>query len=78
MLKMKNNSEIYDIIQSIGTTDYIDDNGDITTDVEISSIMVRSSSDLTSLSDYKPGTIAYTAGFSSMWQKSADGTWSEI
>lgn len=43
------------------------------------SVMVSSESDLANLPDTLPtGTIAFTAGFSSMWQLGLDGTWTEI
>lgn len=42
------------------------------------SVMIESSSDLASLTDLTPGSIAYTAGFASMWQLSASGTWVEM
>lgn len=40
-------------------------------------VMVESSSDLDDING-PPGKIAYTAGFASMWQMAADGTWVEI
>ena len=42
------------------------------------SVMVTSSSDLSDITGYAPGTIAYTAGFGSMWQLAASGSWVEI
>ena len=42
------------------------------------SVMIESSDDLTNLTDLCPGSIAYTAGFQSMWQLSASGTWVSI
>ena len=42
------------------------------------SVMVRSSSDLSDLTGLAPGTVAYTAGFGSMWQLNASGSWVEI
>ena len=38
-------------------------------------VLVSGSSDLPLLSDYEPGTIAHTAGFTTMWQKSPSGKW---
>lgn len=39
-------------------------------------IMVTSSSDLTNLpADITVGSIAYTAGYTSVWQKAQDGSW---
>ena len=42
------------------------------------SVMVESSEDLTGLTGLTPGSIAYTAGFGSMWQLNSDSTWVEI
>ena len=42
-------------------------------------ILVESETDLTSLpATIPPGSIAFTAGFGSMWQKGIDGTWEVI
>lgn len=42
-------------------------------------ILVESADDLENLpGDIPPGSIAYTAGFGSMWQKGIDGTWEVI
>ena len=41
--------------------------------------MVGSEDDLVNLpEDIMPGSVAFTAGYSSMWQKAADGSWEEI
>lgn len=40
--------------------------------------MKNRKSDLASLPDYAPGTIAFTAGFGSMWQKDSDGMWQTL
>lgn len=42
------------------------------------SVLVTAQSDLANLSGYAPGTVAYTAGFGSMWQLDADDNWVEI
>ena len=42
------------------------------------SILVTSQSDLSELTGYEPGAVAYTAGFGSMWQLAANGNWVEI
>ena len=57
--------------------DYVDV-GVIHTDVPIRSVLVRSSEDLALLTEYDPGTVASTAGFANMWQKSALATWVRI
>ena len=54
-------------------------NGQIASTINVhsgqSSVMVESESDLASLSAYSPGTIAFTAGFTNMWQLNASGEW---
>ena len=54
--------------------DYVS-NGDIYQGVQPREVMISSSSDLVLLGDYPAGSIAYTAGYGSMWQKKADNTW---
>ncbi len=61
-------------VQSEPECDYVQ-NGVIYTGAKAESVMVTSQSDLEQLSGYAPGTIAYTAGFTDMWQLAADGTW---
>lgn len=73
-----NDPRVFDFVTTLGNVDYVDGDGAIQTEVPVVCVMVRSSSDLSALSDYKPGTIAFTAGFGSLWQKAADGTWEEI
>lgn len=41
-------------------------------------ILVESQADLEHLGEVPAGSIAYTAGYSSMWQLSAAGSWEEI
>lgn len=72
-----NDNNIADVIQSDGNLSYIKD-GIIHKNVPLKSVMITSQSELSILTDYEPGTIAYTAGFASMWQLSADGTWISI
>ena len=67
--------EMLEAIKQPTWYDYIDENGDIQQNVQGASVMVKAEADLSSLTDYKPGTIAYTAGFTGVWQKAADGTW---
>ena len=61
---------------AIGVTDYIK-SGTLYKGSPILLVMVPAESDLSDLTDYPPGTIAYTAGFASMWQLAADGTWAD-
>ena len=42
------------------------------------SYLVSGQSDLASIEDATAGSIAYTAGFGSMWQLGLDGNWVEI
>ena len=42
------------------------------------SVLVESANDLTGLPDYRPGTLAHTAGWKMAWEKAANGTWKNI
>ena len=42
------------------------------------SVLVSSENDLSRLSGYNPGTIAYAAGFKAMWQLSVSGEWVNV
>lgn len=66
-----------DLVQDAGTTDYILD-GVVIKDAPVKTIIVTSESDLAGLEGYEPGTVAYTAGFGSMWQLDASGDWQEV
>ena len=68
---------ISDIVQTNGNIDYVA-NGRLHTNTPIKSVMITAETDLALLTGYEPGTIAYTAGFGSMWQLAADGTWASI
>lgn len=59
---------------AIGDIDYVQDTK-LVTGAMPSSIMISDESDLDELTEYTPGSIAYTAGFGEMWQLGADGTW---
>lgn len=48
---------------------------DLTPNVPAPSVLVESQSNLANLPPYPAGTIAYTAGFKSMWQLNAAGSW---
>ena len=75
--KPNGKSWVADVIQDTGNTDYVK-NGDIISNAPIKMVLVSSQSDLTLLTDYEPGTIAYTAGFQTMWQKAPDNTWANM
>lgn len=59
-------------------TDYVDSNGRIIKNDDAKLVMVRSKADLDMLDDYRPGTIAHTAGFKNLWQMDAFGEWQTI
>lgn len=63
--------------EDAGTIDYVR-NGELFENVQATSIMVESSADLNSIEGLFPGSIAYTKGFSHMWQLGADGQWATI
>lgn len=57
--------------------DYVKD-GEIHKHAPIESVMIESDADLALLTGYAPGSIAFTVGYSRMWQLAADGTWTEF
>lgn len=63
-----------DVINARGNTDYVS-NGEVCKNASMQMVLVSGTQDFDLLSGYEPGTIAYTAGFRSMWQKSPDGEW---
>ena len=70
------NSKHYysDVVNARGNEDYVK-NGKIYKNESMQMVLVSGSSDLSLLTDYDPGTIAHTAGFTTMWQKSPSGEW---
>lgn len=75
MKKTTNTDKVIDVID--GVTDYVKD-GELFKDSVMGSVMVESENDLTNLTQYETGSIAYTAGYGSVWQKDASGTWQAI
>ena len=59
-------------------TDYVDGNGNLVKNDDAKMVMVRNKADLNMLGSYRPGTIAYTAGFKNMWQLDASSEWQTI
>lgn len=59
-------------------TDYVDGNGNLVKNDDAKMVMVRNKADLDILGNYRPGTIAYTAGFKNMWQLDASSEWQTI
>ena len=76
MLVRSKDGSIVDIVQVKSSGSYMQD-GSITTG-STSSIMIDSESDLDTLTDSAPGTIAYTTGFKKMWKLSTSGSWVEV
>lgn len=72
-----NGTQLIDTVQSKGSTAYVKD-GKLYKNAPINLVLVASSSDLPLLYEFEPGTIAYTAGFATMWQKSPAGEWAEM
>jgi len=54
----------------------IDNNGNLVPR-NAQEVLVRSSSDLALITDpgIEAGSLAYTVGYTNMWQKGEDGTW---
>lgn len=72
------NDRIYvDVVQDEGSIDFVK-NGRIYKDYPAKNVMVGSESDLSNLTNYTPGTIAYTAGYEHIWQKSVTDEWVSI
>ena len=78
---MNENNDSRLVIPNSSNIDYVKD-GKIYKDIyknrSSQSILISSEEDLNLLTSYSPGTIAFTAGFSSMWQKNVDGNWETI
>ncbi len=66
-----------DVVNTRGNCDVLID-GEIRKNNEIQMVLVSSYEDTGSLDNYGAGTIAFTAGFTKMWQKAPDGTWVEF
>lgn len=76
---LKNDGQkVFDETVTIGSVDYIDEGGRLCVEALQRAVMIRSQDDLSFLSEYPSGTIAYTAGFVTIWQKSAAGEWVEV
>lgn len=72
------NDKVYvDVIQDDGSVDFVKD-GKLFKNYPGKSVMVADSSDLDYLTSYTPGTIAYTAGYAHIWQKSTTNEWVSI
>lgn len=78
---MNENNDSRLVIPSSSNIDYVKDGKiykNIYKNESSQSILISSEEDLNLLTSYSPGTIAFTAGFSSMWQKNVDGNWETI
>lgn len=62
---------------TIGLHDVVTADG-VRKNIPIECVMVRTSSDLANLPEYPAGTVAYTPGFSNIWQLNTAGTWVEM
>ena len=77
-MEIKNMTRTARKVLDLGMIDVVDSDGVLREDVPCKGVMVTAESDLANLPDYQPGTLAFTAGFGSMWQKDAEGTWQEV
>ena len=66
-----------DLVNTVGDMEYTKD-GKVYKHSAASSVMIASSSELSGLTGYEPGSIAFTAGFGNMWQLDASGQWISI
>ena len=44
----------------------------------VGAVMISSANEISTLTGYPPGTIAFTAGFKRIWQLSAEGQWVDM
>ena len=77
-MEIKNMTRTARKVLDLGMIDVVDSDGVLREDVPCKGVMVTAESDLANLPDYQPGTIAFVAGFGSMWQLDADGAWQEV
>ena len=77
-MEIKNMTRTARKVLDLGMIDVVDSDGVLREDVPCKGVMVTAESDLANLPDYQPGTIAFTAGFGSMWQKDASGEWTSM
>lgn len=75
--KRRGADPMIDVVTNESAQDVVKD-GEITRNVSVLTVLVESESDLDLLAEYEAGTIAYTAGFTAMWQMDADGNWATI
>lgn len=66
-----------DVVNARANTDYVIGNN-VFKNASMQMILVSGVQDISLLSGYEPGTIAYTAGLKNMWQKSPSGEWVEF
>lgn len=76
-MEIVNEYEFAQRAQTVSEIDYVQD-GVLHICAPSEGVMVESEDQLEGLPDYRPGTIAFTAGFKKMWQLGADGTWEAI
>lgn len=75
-MEIKNMTRTARKVLDLGMIDVVDSDGVLREDVPAKAVMVPSDpNELTGLPDYQPGTVAFVAGCSSMWQLDASGTW---
>lgn len=77
-MEIKNMTRTARKVLDLGMIDVVDEDGVLREDVPCKGVMVRAQTDLANLPDYQPGTLAFTAGFGSMWQLDASGEWQEV
>lgn len=68
---------VADVVQATENVDIISD-GVLYTDNPVRQVLVASEDDLDQLDEYAPGTIAFTGGYTNIWQKTVGGGWIAI
>ena len=71
------NQASVDLVHDVGNTDFMM-HGRIYENAPTKSIMIKSKDFLSTLTNYGPGSVAYLAGFTGMWQMGLEGSWITI
>ena len=75
--KRRGDRPMIDVISTMQPIDYVKDGAVYQNSCPIA-IMVGSEDDLDILTDYTPGSLAFTADLKNLWQLDASGTWQAV
>ena len=66
-------------VRNFGALDYVDSSGKLVRFAPVQGVMITTDTDLDRLPNvYEAGTLAFTAGFTHLWQLGADGSWTAV